>query len=65
MQITFAESLAPVAQMTVVSCRTDVLPMYKRKGYVETGRLPIGYLLQPELLTRDGLEFVVLRKKTA
>lgn len=31
----FAESLAQVAQMIVAECRSDLIPFYLRRGYVQ------------------------------
>ena len=37
----FAEGFAPVSQVEVVSCRTDLFPKYKRRGYTEVRRRPL------------------------
>ena len=49
-------------QVEVVSCRTDLFPMYARRGYVETERYPVEKYVPEESLTRKGLEMVILRK---
>ena len=33
--VLLCESLAPVSQVDVVSCRTDLLPFYAKRGYAE------------------------------
>ena len=58
----FAESLAPVNEIEVVECRTDVIPMYQRRGYREIRRIPITDLLEVEQLTREDLQFIIMQK---
>ena len=36
----FAESLASIAQLEVVSCRSDLFPYYMKRGYKEVRRFP-------------------------
>ena len=62
MLLDFAESLAETSEMEVVSCRTDVLPIYERRGYKTIGTVPITDYLHPSELTRLDLEFLILRK---
>ena len=62
MLLDFAESLAETSEMEVVSCRTDVLPIYERRGYKTIGTVPITDYLHPSELTRLDLEFFILRK---
>ena len=59
----FAEKLALVSQVEVVSCLTDVLPYYKKRGYVEIERYPLTREIPRNQLTRTDLEFIVLERK--
>ena len=58
----FAESLAEISEIEVVSCRSDLFPMYHKRGYRTIRRIPITDLLEPEQLTRLDLEFVIMRR---
>ena len=58
----FAESLAKVSQIECVSCRTDLFPLYKKRGYKEVKRVPIEEYIPPEILTRNGLKMVIMEK---
>ena len=60
--LSFAEGLAPVSQVDVVSCRSDLFPMYERRGYVEKERYPVEKNIPERSLTRKGLQFVLMRK---
>ena len=60
--LSFAEDLAPVSQIEVVSCRSDLFPMYERRGYVEKQRFPLEKYVPESSLTRKGLQMVVMRK---
>lgn len=64
--LTYVESLAPVAQLGCVSCRTDLLPFYYKRGYQEVRRQFISELIasEPDLVyvTRDNLELITLQK---
>ena len=60
--LSFAEDLAPVSQIEVVSCRSDLFPMYERRGYVEKKRFPLEKYVPERTLTRKGLQMVVMRK---
>ena len=60
--LSFAENLAPVSQVDVVSCRSDLFPMYARRGYVEKERFPVEKYVPERSLTRKGLQMVVMRK---
>merc|ERR1712037_365564 len=57
--LSFAEGLAPVSQVDVVSCRSDLFPMYERRGYVEKERYPVEKNIPERSLTRKGLQFVL------
>ena len=59
----FAESTRPKSQVYVVSCRTDILPWYEKRGYKEISRCPAKSIIPPETLTRDGLEMIKLQKQ--
>ena len=58
----FAESTRPKSQVWVVSCRTDLLPWYQKRGYQEISRCPAETIIPPETLTRNGLEMILLQK---
>lgn len=60
--LNFAESTRPKSQVYVVSCRTDNLPLYEKRGYKEISRCPAESIIPPETLTRDGLEMIKLQK---
>ena len=60
--LSFAEDLAPVSQVDVVSCRSDLFPMYERRGYVETERCTVEKFIPQNSLTRKGLQFIIMRK---
>ena len=59
----FAESTRPKSQVYVVSCRTDILPWYEKRGYKEISRCPAESIIPQETLTRDGLEMIKLQKQ--
>ena len=58
----FAESLAGIAQIETVSCRTDLFPFYAKRGYTEVSRYPAHQLIPVETMTRSGLEMVTMQK---
>ena len=58
----FAESLASIAQLEVVSCRSDLFPYYMKRGYKEVRRFPVEKYIPVERLTRTGLQMVVMQK---
>ena len=58
----FAESLTKISQVEVVDCRTDLIPMYERRGYKPVDRVPVTSILPPEYLTRFDLDFIIYQK---
>ena len=64
--LTYVESLAPVAQLPFISCQTNLLPFYFKRGYREVRRQFISELIasEPSLadVTRDNLELITLQK---
>ena len=58
----FAESLAVIAQIEVVSCRSDLFPYYVKRGFKEVRRFPAEEYIAAEELTRSGLQMVVMQK---
>ena len=62
--LNFAEGFAPISQVEVVSCRTDLIPIYEKRGYVEVGRRPLEEYIPEEHLTRRGLQMVIMQKNT-
>jgi GNAT superfamily N-acetyltransferase len=59
----FAESLAPVSRIEVVSCRTDILPMYEKRGYRTVATVPITDIFPESHLTRLDFEIITMEKK--
>ena len=57
-----AESLASTSQIQTVSCRTDLLAFYAKRGYTEVGRYPANQFIPEETMTRTGLEMVKMQK---
>ena len=58
----FAESLAATAEIDCVSCRTDLFPFYAKRGYKEVWRVPAETIIPVEVMTRTGLEMVIMHK---
>ena len=56
----FIESLAPIQQVGVVSCRTDLMPIYQGRGYVIMKKDPI--IEHVPYLTRTDLEYIIMVK---
>lgn len=59
-----ARARALPLQIEVVDTRTDVLPMYAGRGYVEVGTLAWEAIADPSVLTRD-VHFKLLRREWA
>ena len=59
----FAESLAPLSRIGVVSCRSDLFPLYKKRGYTEVRRYPLEQDIPEKYMTRTGLEMVIMTKE--
>ena len=60
----FVESLAPVAQMIVAECRSDLIPFYLKRGYVKTRLHPILDFIPATSVTRPDLKMIELEKQT-
>ncbi len=60
--LTFAEALAPTCEIHVVSCRHRMLSYYGKRGYVATVRYPVEKFIPVQILSKQGLEMVVMRK---
>ena len=60
----FAESLAATAEIDCVSCRSDLFPLYAKRGYKEVCRVPAETYIPVEAMTRTGLEMVVMHKQS-
>ena len=60
----YAESLHRVTEVDVVSCRTDLLPMYEKRGYreVRVNRLEDVGKEELKWTTRNGLTMIYMRK---
>ena len=56
------ESLAKHPQLSVVSCRTDVLAIYLKRGYVITKSEPVANIIPRNRLTRTDLEMHQMKK---
>ena len=63
----FAESLAPISQIGCVSCRTDLIPFYAKRGYIEVGQHSINHFVdsEPSLenVTRNDITMIVMEKR--
>jgi len=53
----FAEALAPISEVGVISVRDDLFPFYGKRGYVVTSRDPIEKHIPVKLLIRTGVNF--------
>ena len=64
----FAESLAPVSRIGCVSCRTDLLPFYAKRGYFRVKHVPIKNFVdsEPSLgnLTRNDITMIIMETQT-
>ena len=60
----FAEGFAETSEIEVVSCRSDLFPMYERRGYKAVGKVPISTYLSESQLTRLDLDFIIMHKLT-
>jgi len=72
--LAWAESKYPVTTIGVVSCRTDVMPWYEKKGYKTFSEIPLEVAFegtnstvestrgQASFLTRKGLTYVLKKK---
>ena len=58
----FAETFAVTTEVEVVSCRSDLFPMYERRGYKVVANEPITKFIPESHLTRLDLEFVIMHK---
>ena len=58
----FAESFAETSEIKVVSCRTDLFPMYERRGYKVVGKVPVTTYIGEHKLTRLDVDFIFMRK---
>ena len=56
----FVERFAPIQQVGVVSCRTDLMPIYQGRGYVVVRKDPI--IEHVPYLSRTDLEYVIMIK---
>lgn len=59
----YAETLAAVSQLEIVSCQADLKSYYSKKGYKEFARSPMTTFYNPALLTRTDVNFVKLEKR--
>ena len=61
----FLEQLAPIQVVGLVSCRTDIEPMYVKRGYNLVRRDPITDHISKEHLTRTtDVDFCIMVKNT-
>ena len=60
----FAESLAPVSRIGCVSCRTDLIPFYAKRGYIKVEHAPIKNFVdsEPSLenVTRNDITMIIM-----
>ena len=61
----FLEQLAPIQIVGLVSCRTDIEPMYLKRGYKIERRDPITDHISKEHLTRMDVDFCVMVRNTS
>ena len=61
----FLEQLAPIQVVGLVSCRTDVEPMYLKRGYKLVRRDLITDHVSKEHLTRSDVDFCIMVKNTS
>ena len=61
----FLEQLAPIQVVGLVSCRTDVEPMYLKRGYKIVRRDRITDHVSKEHLTRSDVDFCIMVKNTS
>ena len=60
--LNFVESLAPTARIFTVSCRTDMISFYTRRGYKEVKRVPVEEYIPAHYMTRSGLKMVIMTR---
>ena len=58
----FAEDLCEVTVAGVVSCKTNMIGTYERRGYVKKREIDFCEVVPAETLARSGLSFVDLEK---
>ena len=61
----FLEQLAPVQIIGLVSCRTDIEPMYLKRGYKVERRDLITAHISKEHLTRTDVDFCIMVRNTS
>ena len=61
----FLEQLAPIQTVSMVSCRTDIEPMYLKRGYTIKRRDPITDHIPQDHLTRMDVEIWVMIRNTS
>ena len=59
----FAEGFASTSQLEVVSCKSDLLAMYARRGYERVDVKPIREMAPRSKLAETDLNFIILRKQ--
>jgi len=57
----FLECLAPIRKVGVVSCQTNLIHMYEKRGYKVVEKKPIDDKNVPNI-SRNDLEFVIMIK---
>ena len=59
----YAEAKADIAELTIVSCRTDLLEFYQRRGYRFISQVPAeNTVVEFEKLTRPGITLKYFQK---
>ena len=59
----YAETLADMAELTIVNCRTDLLAFYQRRGYTFSYEVPAeNTVAEFEKLTRPGITLKYFQK---
>ena len=59
--LSFVESFAPIQKLGVVSCQTNLIEMYERKGYSVVNKEPINDKNVPNI-SRNDIAFVIMMK---
>ena len=60
--LNFLETLAPKAQVEVVSIRDDLIRLYGKRGYKEIKRFPLTVFIPENEINRPEVEFILMEK---
>ncbi len=62
--LTFAEALAPTCKICIISCGHSLLSYYGKRDYAVAVRYPVEKFILVQILSKQGLEMVYMRKNT-